>query len=246
MRETPQEDLVQLAAVLLGLRRKGLAHLPEVGLVAAVLPLQPGFGARSHHVLELAAVPQHQEEVAESGMDVDVLRVFGRAREIDADVAAHPAEAARGVAGKHPDRRLRAHHDVPAELLQHGIARLGDLRDAVLDPPDGRVHLRDSRIHIYRPRVPRFLAPAEMASEGALAHHVVALGKVKVAEVVQGDGVRGSHALRLGAMGPALAGARALFLLEVLLDAAAAPEVSAASRWRSAARGALAGTRWLS
>ena len=126
--------------------------------------------------------------MAESGMDVDVLGVFGRSGQVDADVAGHAAEAAGRVAREHPNGRLRAHHDVPAELLEHGVSRLGDLRDAVLDGPDRGMHLGHPRVHVHRPRIPRFFASTEVAPECPLPDYVVAFRQVEVAEVFQCDG----------------------------------------------------------
>ena len=118
---------MQLPAVFPCLRRERLAHVPEIGLIPGVLPLHPCLGAGARHILQLAAVPQHEKEVAESCVDVNVLGILGRPRQVNAHVAGDTAQTARGVARIHLDGRLRSHHDIPAEGLQHHIPWLGDL-----------------------------------------------------------------------------------------------------------------------
>jgi hypothetical protein len=52
--------------------------------------------------------------VAEPGVDVDMLGILGGSRQINAHIARHTAQAARGVADKHFYWGLRSHHDIPA------------------------------------------------------------------------------------------------------------------------------------
>jgi hypothetical protein len=85
--KTPLKDLMELTTVFFGFRCKSLAHLPEVGLIPAILPFQPCLGTGAHHVFKLAAVPQHEEKVTESGVDVDVLGIFGWSGQINAHIA---------------------------------------------------------------------------------------------------------------------------------------------------------------
>lgn len=74
------------------------------------------------------------------------------------------------------------------------MARLRDLRYAVLHRPHREMHFSHTGVHVHRPRVARLLASTQVPPEGALAYDVVALGQVKVPEILKRDCVR--HAFK--------------------------------------------------
>ena len=91
MAQTHHKYLVQMPTVVLGLCGERLTHFPEIGLIPSILPFHPCLGTGARHVLQLATVPKHQKEVAEPGMDVDVLCILGWPRQINARIAGDTA-----------------------------------------------------------------------------------------------------------------------------------------------------------
>jgi hypothetical protein len=121
--------------------------------------------------------------MAETGVNVDRVRVFGGPCQVYASVAVNTAQAARGVARIHSDWRLGSNHHILAKLLKKSVSGLSDLCNSGLDVPHCHMHHVHPSTHPHCPRIPHFLALAQMPAKRSLPNHIIALGKVKLPKV---------------------------------------------------------------